>query len=383
MKNTDNIGLLLNPYSSGGDIHIKPSHRGRLTELKARTGKTEAELYNDGNPAHKKMVVFARNARKWKHADGGHLNSFPNGGKFITTLSPDREDSFMKDWQAFASLYNLARNPDDPEHYYDYRGFWDANKKSSAVNPFTWETKSTDGHLPDTWKTPGHPTFSVESVYAKYAPGLAGTWENGIYIPPVKVDQDTIKFLQRYAESAFDDKAKSNAGAMGAYQLMPDTAAEHAKKLGRTGDIFDPVYNEALRDSAFAQFYNSEVATAGNPTDLNRTLRALAMYNYGWGNTRDMLKALAEQGYDINGSTDWVDAIPVKETRNYLKFIGLQQDVPGTSYTRSALEKAAKAHGYTIPTQIDGQKVARTYGMLSKAYGGDITRMVAAIKKGR
>lgn len=54
-------------FKYGGSIHIKPSHRGRLTELKARTGKTESELYNDGNPAHKKMVVFARNARKWKH----------------------------------------------------------------------------------------------------------------------------------------------------------------------------------------------------------------------------------------------------------------------------------------------------------------------------
>lgn len=53
--------------AAGGSIHIKPSHRGRLTELKARTGKSESELYNDGNPAHKKMVVFARNARKWKH----------------------------------------------------------------------------------------------------------------------------------------------------------------------------------------------------------------------------------------------------------------------------------------------------------------------------
>lgn len=63
----------------GGGIHIKPSHRGRLTDLKARTGKTEAELYNDGNPAHKRMVVFARNARKW-HGDGGMLNLFFDGG---------------------------------------------------------------------------------------------------------------------------------------------------------------------------------------------------------------------------------------------------------------------------------------------------------------
>ena len=63
-----------NLFKKGGSIHIKPSHRGRLTELKRRTGKSEAELYNDGNPAHKKMVVFARNARKWKHEDGGKLN---------------------------------------------------------------------------------------------------------------------------------------------------------------------------------------------------------------------------------------------------------------------------------------------------------------------
>lgn len=63
-------------YAEGGKIHIKPSHRGRLTELKKRTGKSEDELYSDGNPAHKKMVVFARNARKWKHSDGGLIERF-------------------------------------------------------------------------------------------------------------------------------------------------------------------------------------------------------------------------------------------------------------------------------------------------------------------
>ncbi len=68
-------------FKSGGRIHIKPSHRGRLTELKKRTGKSEAELYNDGNPAHKRMVVFARNSRRWskKHADGGFLRSYDSG----------------------------------------------------------------------------------------------------------------------------------------------------------------------------------------------------------------------------------------------------------------------------------------------------------------
>lgn len=48
-------------------IRIKPENRGKLTRLKKRIGKSESELYNDGNPAHKKMVMFARNARKWSH----------------------------------------------------------------------------------------------------------------------------------------------------------------------------------------------------------------------------------------------------------------------------------------------------------------------------
>lgn len=75
---SDNLfaGMPGSMFAGGGNIYIKPSHRGRLTELKARTGKTEEELYNDGNPAHKKMVVFARNARKWKHGMGGLLNLY-------------------------------------------------------------------------------------------------------------------------------------------------------------------------------------------------------------------------------------------------------------------------------------------------------------------
>lgn len=48
-------------------IHIKPANRGKLTNLKKRTGKSEAELYKTGGPAVRKMITFARNARKWKH----------------------------------------------------------------------------------------------------------------------------------------------------------------------------------------------------------------------------------------------------------------------------------------------------------------------------
>lgn len=61
----------LDEFAEGGNIHIK--HPGRLTALKERTGKSEAELWATGNAHTRKMITFARNARKWKHDNGGML----------------------------------------------------------------------------------------------------------------------------------------------------------------------------------------------------------------------------------------------------------------------------------------------------------------------
>ena len=60
-------GILKRVESGKSGIHIKPENRGKLTRLKKRTGKTESELWKEGNPAVRKMITFARNARKWKH----------------------------------------------------------------------------------------------------------------------------------------------------------------------------------------------------------------------------------------------------------------------------------------------------------------------------
>ena len=53
-----------NLFADGGNIEIK--HPGRLTELKERTGKTEAELWAEGKPDVRKMITF---------------NTFAKGGK--------------------------------------------------------------------------------------------------------------------------------------------------------------------------------------------------------------------------------------------------------------------------------------------------------------
>ena len=67
IKSEKNGGIVKRVESGKSGIHIKPENRGKLTRLKKRTGKSEAELWKEGNPAVRKMITFARNARKWKH----------------------------------------------------------------------------------------------------------------------------------------------------------------------------------------------------------------------------------------------------------------------------------------------------------------------------
>jgi hypothetical protein len=65
---------------------------------------------------------------------------------YNTPLSPEDEAKF----QAWIKSSGRERDLAD----YDLRGAWKADTKEAA-----------NGHLPDTWKKPNHPTFSTESVY--------------------------------------------------------------------------------------------------------------------------------------------------------------------------------------------------------------------------
>lgn len=74
-----------NLLSKGGSIFIKPENRGKFTETKKRTGKTTEELTHSKNPITRKRAIFAQNAKKWKHEDGGlldlgHINQYNKFG---------------------------------------------------------------------------------------------------------------------------------------------------------------------------------------------------------------------------------------------------------------------------------------------------------------
>lgn len=147
---------------------------------------------------------------------------------------------------------------------------------------------------------------------------------------------------QRYAESAFDNAAKSPAGAVGAFQIMPITYKDYLERgKGKPGDLTNPVYNRKVRDFVLGIIPRDlgSLWSKESPEDINLAKR-YAAYNWGAGSLRSYLRKKQKEGVDIHNSLDWMAGLP-KETRDYVNFIVFNQDVPDTSKVAD-LYKAAK-----------------------------------------
>ena len=84
----NDLMMMANYNAYGGGIHIKPSKKGTFTAAAKKRGMGVQEFASkvlankeDYSSAMVKKANFARNASKWKHADGGNL--FTNGVTFI------------------------------------------------------------------------------------------------------------------------------------------------------------------------------------------------------------------------------------------------------------------------------------------------------------
>lgn len=114
-------------YANGGKIHIKPENRGKFTALKKRTGHSATWFKEHGTPAQKKMAVFALNARKWNHADGGLLKRYDLGGNtqdailydyFQSNDSPLADTLFIQPQSANTPAYAVKTSGDAPDPVY-------------------------------------------------------------------------------------------------------------------------------------------------------------------------------------------------------------------------------------------------------------------------
>jgi soluble lytic murein transglycosylase len=108
-------------------------------------------------------------------------------------------------------------------------------------------------------------------------------------------------------ESSFMVDANSGAGARGLMQLMPSTARYLAKSKISNNSLYDPAQN--------VQYGTQYLRYLMDKTDNNPVL-ATASYNAGWSKVRKWLPEQGSLPMDI-----WVETIPYKETRNYVKAV--------------------------------------------------------------
>ncbi|WFU37690.1 lytic transglycosylase domain-containing protein [Bradyrhizobium sp. CB82] len=139
-----------------------------------------------------------------------------------------------------------------------------------------------------------------------------------IGIPPLKQVAPEIETSVIYSvartESAFDQRDKSPANAVGLMQVTPEAGRDTAKRFGVTYDwdrmVSDPVYNTQMGAAELSALLSEY---RGNQ------IMTFAGYNAGRGRVRDWVQAHGDPRDPKIDPVDWVERIPLSETRNYVQ----------------------------------------------------------------
>jgi soluble lytic murein transglycosylase len=117
-------------------------------------------------------------------------------------------------------------------------------------------------------------------------------------------------------ESAFMSNARSSAGALGLMQIMPATGASLARSLNlRRVNLLDPELNIRLGTIYLRYLLKT--------FDGNATL-ATAAYNIGPTRIKNFQSLYGHLPRDV-----WVEILPWKETRDYIKSVSLARSIYG------------------------------------------------------
>ncbi|WP_027579095.1 lytic transglycosylase domain-containing protein [Bradyrhizobium sp. Ai1a-2] len=128
-----------------------------------------------------------------------------------------------------------------------------------------------------------------------------------------EIERSMIYSVAR-TESAFDQRDKSPANAVGLMQVTPEAGRDTAKRFGVSYDwdrmVSDPVYNTQM----------GAAELSGLLADYRGChIMIFAGYNAGRGRVRDWVKAYGDPRDPNVDPVDWVERIPISETRNYVQ----------------------------------------------------------------
>jgi soluble lytic murein transglycosylase len=131
--------------------------------------------------------------------------------------------------------------------------------------------------------------------------------------PPV---DDAVTYAIARQESHFNQKVVSPAKAMGFMQVTPVAAKDTAKRFKVAYDVArllsDPIYNMQMGAAELSALIDNYRGS---------WILTFAGYNAGRGRVRQWIAALGDPRDPKVDPVDWVERIPIAETRNYVQRI--------------------------------------------------------------
>jgi soluble lytic murein transglycosylase len=129
--------------------------------------------------------------------------------------------------------------------------------------------------------------------------------------PPI--DQCMVYSIVR-TESAFDQRDTSPANAVGLMQVTPGAGRDTAKRFGVGYDwerlVSDPVYNTQMGAAEISALFREYTGSY---------IMTFAGYNAGRGRVREWVARHGDPRDPKIDAVDWVERIPLAETRNYVQ----------------------------------------------------------------
>ncbi|PKH01648.1 lytic murein transglycosylase [Psychromonas sp. MB-3u-54] len=221
-----------------------------------------------------KLVSEKSNSLKMMKADLAHIGEL---------VFQKRNALLKREWHAL--LNNNDTNTQLQLGLYAYQKDWAHLSVMASINSKSWD--------------------ALNIRFPEVKPSLFANTANQYQLEP------TYIYALARQESAFDEYAKSRVGASGYMQLMPATAKETAQMIGMKD------YNDQAQLTEGA--INVQLGTAYFEMLLKRysgnRILATAAYNAG-PHRVDSWKGKAGQSLEMDS---WIETIPYKETRNYVK----------------------------------------------------------------
>jgi len=144
-----------------------------------------------------------------------------------------------------------------------------------------------------------------------YAYPIVGLPDYAPIAPPI---DPAVTYSIARQESHFNQKVVSVAHAMGFMQVTPEAAQDTAKRFkavyNRARLLSDPVYNMQM---GTAELSNLLIGYNGS------YILTFAGYNAGRGRVQQWIAAYGDPRDPRVDPVDWVERIPIAETRNYVE----------------------------------------------------------------